>query len=206
MKKLRKIHLGIVLIIFMLCGIHAEAAEYQLKISLGKDGGRIALNLYQIAEAAGSTYECLPVYQGADVRLTSLKTAKETKNAAQTLADYIKKNQCSPSKSVETGSDGKVTAAVGAGAWLLTKESEEGEMAPVLILIPADYEGETLDIAPKFSKIKAENSGSSTTTSTAQDGKGAGTGDDALTVVWILAMAAAVLGMILAVLSRRRRK
>lgn len=201
MKKLHGVCLGVACMLLLLCGLKAEAAGYQLNISLGKTGGSVGLSLYRIADAQERGYQWLTDYEGMDLELSGLKKAKETQNAAKEIAAWIQEKKLPAAQSSQTDAGGRAAFSAEAGAYLLVKDTAEGEMSPVLILIPKDHEGESFEISPKYSKAAEK-----TEEPKAQTGNGAGTGDAANPILWIAAMAVTVLGVLLIVIYRRRKK
>lgn len=211
MKKLGKFNLGIILVLFLAFGISVKAAGYQLNISLGKEGGQVTLSLYKVAEATEDGYVWLEDYQTFGTELSSLKKAKETQAAAKELQALILEEKISPDKTKTTDADGNTAFSIEAGAYLMLKDSSEGEMSPVLVVVPLDYEGSSFDITPKYSKESGKDAAdkegaaaADTPAGIAQNGKGAGTGDFMNVLLWIIAVVAAFFAVLL--VHRKTRK
>lgn len=206
MKKLRKCYVGVFLTLFLMLGSCAEAAGYQLNISLGKEGSGVTLAAYRIADATEQGYEWRKEYEGIGIELSQLKKAKEMQEAAKKLQSWIEEKKLSATHGVTTDQSGKTVILAESGAYLIVKESTEGEMSPVLVMIPKDYDGESLEISPKYSSVKTDDANQNAASDTGnqtdqngtnQNGKGAGTGDAVQWLCWGLAMLAAVAAVIL---------
>lgn len=212
--RFRKFKFGIFLLLFLLCGISAEAANCQLHVSLGKEGSQIKLSAYKLADAKEDTYEWLSEYDGIDVQLSELKKAKDIKEASEKTYDWIKDKKIQAEKSGLTNESGEIVFSVDTGAYLIAKESTEGEMAPVLVMIPDGYDSQSFAVAPKYSqtekaevldKLESQNSVQDTTAS-AQKGKGAETGDSSNIALWVIIMAASITSAVFMAKSKRKKK
>lgn len=213
--KLRKFKLGIFLIMFLICSISVEASNCQLQVSLGKEADQVELSIYKIAEAEENGYECLSDYNEIDLELMQLKKANDIKDASRKVYAWIKDQNISADKKGQTNDDGQVVFSVDCGAYLIAKESKEGEMAPVLVMIPNEYDSQTFQAAPKYSKSEesVNNKQDAVTTETKVEdastgegaasgqgtatGEGVSTGDSASLMLWGGIMMIAVIIVIL---------
>ena len=138
--KLRKFKFGIFLLLFLLCGISAEAANCQLHVSLGQEGSQVKLAIYKIADAKEDTYQWLEKYDGINIQLENLKKAQELKDASEKIRGWIEEKNLLADKTGQTNESGELVFSVESGAYLIVKESTEGEMAPVLVMLPEGYD------------------------------------------------------------------
>lgn len=205
MMKLRKFKFGVFLLLFILCGISAEAANCQLHVSLGEEGSQVELAIYQIAEAKEDTYQWLEKYDEINIQLTELKKAKELKDASEKIHSWIEEKNLQPDKNGQTNDSGEIVFAVDSGAYLIVKESKEGEMAPVLVMIPEGYDSQTFQVAPKYSEPEEVVSNVQNTVTTEQKVDGAATGDSASPILWLGMMAVAAIVIIFLVKSKQNK-
>ena len=137
--------------IFTLCSIVTQAAESQLRIFLGNDAPDVQLSIYNIAENTENGFELLPQFDGVDIEFDKLDTAQSSKEAAEAVYEWIVQQEIKEDQTCLTNEEGKANFSVDSGLYLLAKISDEGEMAPALLNVLEEFEGEYIDISPKYS-------------------------------------------------------
>ena len=152
----RKISYLIITAVLALNCITVQAAESQLRIFLGKDAKNVELSIYDIAESVNDEFELLPEYEGLEIDFSNLTTAQESKEAAEEVYGWIQENAIVAEQKTLTNEEGKAVFLVEKGLYLLMEESDEGEMAPVLLNVLEEFDGEYIDISPKYSVNKPD--------------------------------------------------
>lgn len=147
----RKIGCLVGISIFTFCSIVTHAAESQLRIFLGNDAPDVQLSIYNIAENRENGFELLPQFDGVDIEFDKLDTAQSSKEAAEAVYQWIVQQEIKEDQTCLTNEEGKANFSVDSGLYLLAKISDEGQMAPVLINVLEEFEGEYIDISPKYS-------------------------------------------------------
>lgn len=203
--KLRKFKFGILVILFFLCSISVEAASCRLQVSLGKEGSQVELSIYKIANVKEAAYEWLPEYNGMDIELSQLEKAKDIKEASEKIRDWIEEKKLPPDKTGQSNESGELVFSVDSGAYLIVKESAEGEMAPVLVMIPEGYDSQTFQVSPKYSKSEEAVNNVQNTVATEQKVEGVATGDQAVPMLWVGVMAI-ISNLIIFLVKSRQKK
>ena len=145
--------------VFMLCSVVTQAAQSQLRIFLGKNAVNVGLSIYSVAEHTSDGLKLLPEYSGLEIDFGKLSKAQESKNAAEAVYEWIQDKNIEEDQTSVTNEEGKAAFNVDSGLYLLAKESGDGEMSPVLLNVLEEFEGEYIDISPKYNTLGPDGPG-----------------------------------------------